>query len=122
METMLIGMYFLAALVGVFAGLFLGFNIRSFSISRAEKRRYMRHYVKKKKFEKKHENEEQLKTRNVKPERKQQKKESGILMERVPEKDSYTGFICDSSGENAVTKIQNMRHLQDQKYKSKAKK
>ena len=75
----------------------------------------MRHYVKKKKFEEKHENEEQLKTRNVKPERKQQKKESGILMERVPEKDSYTGFICDSSGENAVTKIQNMRHLQDQK-------
>ena len=82
----------------------------------------MRHYVKKKKLEEKHEKEEQLKTRNVKPERKQQKKESGILMERVPEKDSYTGFICDSSGENAVTKIQNMRHLQDQEYKSKAKK
>ena len=122
METMLIGMYFLAALGGVLAGLFLGFNIRSFSISKTEKRRYMRHYIKKKKLEEKLEKEEQLEPQKGKPERKQRKKESGILIERVPEKDSYTGFICDSSGENAVTKIQNMRHLQDQKYKSKAKK
>lgn len=122
METMLIGMYFLAALGGAFAGLFLGFNIRSFSISKTEKRRYMRHYIKKKKLEEKLEKEEQLEHQKGKPERKQRKKESGILIERVPEKDSYTGFICDSSGENAVTKIQNMRHLQDQKYKSKAKK
>lgn len=82
----------------------------------------MRHYIKKKKLEEKLEKEEQLEPQKGKPERKQRKKESGILIERVPEKDSYTGFICDSSGENAVTKIQNMRHLQDQKYKSKAKK
>ena len=118
METMLIGMYFLAALGGIFTGLFLGLNIRSFSISRAEKRRYMRHYVKKKKTKKK----KRLESKKEKIEKKPHKKESGILTERVPEKDSYTGFVCDSSGEDAVTKIEKMRHSQDQKYVNKAKK
>ena len=119
METMLIGMYFLAALGGIFAGLFIGLNIRSFSISRTEKRRYMRHYVKKKKPEKK---KKLLEEKKEKPEKKHSKKESSILAERVPEKDSYTGFVCDSSGEDAVTKIEKMRRSQDQKYVSKAKK
>ena len=118
-------MYFFAALIGIFAGLYAGLSIRSFCICRNEKKTYKRYYVKKKKEKKrltKHFHKPKLKKIKLKKISLHKREESSLLTERVPETESFTSFKCDSFGDDSIETIEKNRKTQDEKYVRKAKK
>lgn len=111
MSLVTVGLYFFCILFGIFAGLYAGLCIRSYFISRREKKDYKRNYVKK---------QNPVRSFKVKKKRnkplKNSKDPSGVLNERIPETESYTNFLCSSVGEDASELIKKMRKSQDSKY------
>ena len=93
MDTVTIFIFFLVVLGGVFFGLFVGFGLIDFHEKHQEKRK---------------------KQAANRLEAKKEKR--NILEDRVPQKDSYTQFECESNGENTKEKVSRNRCTQDSKY------
>ena len=98
MDTVTIFIFFLVVLGGVFFGLFVGFGLIDFH----------------EKQQKKAAKEKRKKQAANRLEAKKEKR--NILEDRVPQKDSYTQFECESNGENTKEKVSRNRCTQDSKY------
>ena len=116
MKEITIGIYFFVILFGIFGGLYMGLSIRSYQISRKENKYYCRSYMKPSKTRKR-------KTlKNFRKNKRKQKETTVILKNRIPETESYTQFLCDSTGEDSSEHIEQIRRSQDRKYVNKIKK
>lgn len=107
-DTVLIGMYFLVALIGIFAGLYIGFSIIGI-------RRFW--YRKPKKKIKKLKANIEITQKQKKKIKEKSTENNNLLSDRCSNKDSYTRFTCDFAGDNVKDHIDTTRKSQDKKYK-----
>lgn len=114
MDTVTIFIFFLVVLGGVFFGLFVGFGLIDFHEKHQEKKLMHKRKRRKKLQQKKAAKEKRKKQAANRLEAKKEKR--NILEDRVPQKDSYTQFECESNGENTKEKVSRNRYTQDSKY------
>ena len=107
MDTVTIFIFFLVVLGGVFFGLFVGFGLIDFHEKHQEKKLM-------------HKRKRRKKLQQKKAAKEKRKKQAANRLEakkdRVPQKDSYTQFECESNGENTKEKVSRNRCTQDSKY------
>ena len=114
MDTVTIFIFFLVVLGGVFFGLFVVFGLIDFHEKHQEKKLMHKRKRRKKLQQKKAAKEKRKKQAANRLEAKKEKR--NILEDRVPQKDSYTQFECESNGENTKEKVSRNRCTQDSKY------